>query len=103
MNPAILTAETSPARIRSAHAAGAGAVLGKPYEGSKLLSLLSTWLMASARTEEPIYSSFADQPQMVPLIEQYVSRARVLGQELRKQMDAKSVDGVRRLQAACRG
>jgi CheY-like chemotaxis protein len=94
---AIITAETSATRVRAAQEAGAGAVLSKPYDQHKLLSLLSTWMMGGASTEEPIFSTLADQAQMLPLIEQYVTKARVLGRDLRRQIEARSVIGVRNI------
>ncbi len=94
---AILTAETSAARVRAAQDAGAGAVLSKPYDSHKLLSLLSTWMMGGASTEEPIYSRLADQPQMLPMIEQYVAKTRTLMRDLRRQIEGANLIGARNI------
>jgi len=99
----IVTAETSPARLREAQDAGAGAMLSKPYEANKLLSLLSTWLSAGASRDECIYSFLSDQESMRPLIAQYVEKVHALNRELRKQIEADKIEAVRQICQTLKG
>lgn len=100
---AVVTAETSPARIKTATAAGAGAILSKPFDAAKLTSLLATWLSAGAAGEEPIISTLAHQPAMATLVEQYVGKVRTLARELRKQVEMKNLEGVRNICQTLKG
>jgi len=99
----VLTAESTPAKIKSAQEAGSAAVLGKPYEASKLLSLLGSWLQAGASSAELLYSTLGEQEAMLPLIRQYVQRVRDLMRELHRQMQGGSVESVRTICQTLRG
>jgi CheY-like chemotaxis protein len=99
----LLTAETAPATRKAATAAGAAAVLPKPYDVQKMLSLLGTWLSAGAGEGEAIYSTLAESPATKPLIEQYVQRVRVLLRDLQKAVQADDIKGVRAVTQTLRG
>ncbi len=99
----VISAETSPARLKAIREGGAGAVLTKPYDAQRLISLLSTWLTAGASGEDAIYSTLANQESMRPLITQYVDRIRVMSGELRKNMIADKHDAVRAICQSIKG
>ena len=99
----IVTSETTPTRLRAAQEAGACALLAKPYDASKLLSLLGSWLATGATQAELLYSTLADQEAMKPLIQQYVQRVRDLMRDLHKQIQANNVEAVRQICQTLRG
>lgn len=99
----VLTAESSPSKLKAIRESGAGAVLSKPYDAQRLISLLSTWLSAGATGEDAIYSALADQESMRPLISQYVDRVRMMAGELRKNMIADKREAVRAICQSLKG
>lgn len=93
----VVTAESAPAALKAAMAAGANAVLAKPYDLQKLLSLLCPWLSTGPEQVEPIFSTLPDSPATRPLLEQYVRRVGELTRDLRRGIngaDLKTVRGV---------
>jgi HPt (histidine-containing phosphotransfer) domain-containing protein len=60
-------------------------------------------LNAGAAGEEPIHTTLATDGELAPLVEQYVARLRTLGRELRRALDAKELEGVRRVCQAVKG
>lgn len=100
---ALVTAETNPSEIKAAQDAGVSAVLSKPFDASKVASLLGTWLSAGTAGAEPIVSTLDPAGDMGKLVEQYVARLRVIGKEIRKQCDADNLDAVRSTCQAIRG
>lgn len=99
----ILTAETSPSKLKALRDAGADAVLNKPYDAQRLISLLSTWLGTGVTSEDAIYSTLADKESMQPLISQYIDRVHAMASELRKAMVADKRDRVRAICQSIRG
>ncbi len=100
---ALVTAETSAPRIKQATDAGASAVLSKPFDASKLTSLLATWLSAGTSGEEPIVSAIGNNPETAGLVEQYVTRLRTLAREMRKHIENNNLEGVRQACQMVRG
>ena len=100
---ALVTAETSSARIKKANDAGASALLTKPFDSGKLIALLAAWLNAGAAGEEPIHTTLATDGELAPLVEQYVARLRTMGRELRRSLDSKDLEGLRRVCQAVKG
>ena len=99
----LLTAETAPAAMKAATEGGAAAVLAKPYDVQKMLSMLGTWLSSGAAEGEAIYSTLAESPATKPLIEQYVQRVRVLVRDLQKAIQTADLKSVRAVCQSLRG
>lgn len=99
----LLTAETAPAAMKAATEGGAAAVLAKPYDAGKMLSMLGTWLSSGAAEGEAIYSTLAESPATKPLIEQYVQRVRVLVRDLQKAVQGGDLKSVRAVCQTLRG
>lgn len=100
---AVLTAETTQSQLKAATAAGASAILGKPYDNQKLMSALGGWLAAGASQGEALISTLPDSPTTKPLLEQYVQRVRVLMRELRVAITADDVKTARVVCQTLRG
>ena len=100
---AVLTAESEPAKIKAVQDAGAGAVIGKPYDAQGLLALLASWLSGGTNDSESIRSTLADQEAMQPLIKQYVDKLHLLAKDMRKKYDAGDLPGVRQHYLSIRG
>jgi CheY-like chemotaxis protein len=90
----LTTAETSPSRLKTAQDAGAAAVLAKPYEQSKLLSILSGWL-STVNKAEMIVSSLAAQADMKEMLEKYVDGVHELVKEIQHSADQENLDRLR--------
>lgn len=94
---ALVTGETNPDRIKKANDAGASALLAKPFSADKLVSLLAAWLTTDGPHREPIHTTLALSPGLIPLIEQYVARIRNMGRELHQAWENREIETVRRI------
>lgn len=88
---AVLTAESSPRRLRDVQAQ-VSAILQKPFDQQKLLHLLSLWLTdatveATARGEAAIRSTLAGDPAMHEMIGRFVVKARELAVRLHQSIE----------------
>lgn len=73
-----ITAEVDQKRIVQAREAGAGHVLTKPYDPEDLQRLLIQLhrKIGAVLTQSVLYSTIDDQPEMEPLIAQYIEQTR---------------------------
>ncbi|HEX8324757.1 MAG TPA: response regulator [Tepidisphaeraceae bacterium] len=99
----VVTAESAPAAQKAILHAGATAVLNKPYEPQKLLSILATWLAAGAGQAERLYSTLPESPATKPLVEQFVQRVGVLVRDLRRGINGEDLKTVRAVCQTLRG
>jgi CheY-like chemotaxis protein/HPt (histidine-containing phosphotransfer) domain-containing protein len=90
----VVTAESAPARLAEARAAGANEIIGKPHNPLYLASLLAEWLEAPP-VDRPIYSNFEEKPGMPELILEFIEHARRMANQLEKALDAGETGGVR--------
>lgn len=100
---AMVTAETSAARLNAARDAGAGAILTKPYDAQKLQSLMSTWLNAADHSNQAIYSSMASNDQMIPLIEQFARKVHSLADDLQRLAQTEHLEPARNICQTLKG
>lgn len=100
---AVLTAETDPARLKAAVAAGAGAILQKPYQPDNLIAHLAGWLKGGGAASDRIYSTMAGTPGADVLIGMYVTQVTGLADQLRAAVDADDLDKVRTLCQTLKG
>lgn len=101
---AVLTAETDPARLKAAVAAGAGAILQKPYQPDGLLTHLAGWLKGGGGgASDRIYSTMAGAAGADVLIGMYVNQVAGLTDQLRAAIDADDLDRVRTLCQTLKG
>ncbi len=94
---AVCSAETDPEVLRAVQKAGAVGILRKPYEPDKLLGNLVDWLGIHSGGDA-IVSTLADQPDMRPLLTEFVGKAKALGQVL---TDAARADDFDRVRSVC--
>ncbi len=99
---ALVTAETTPSRLKLAQAAGAVGIISKPYQPARILSMLSGWLGGSAG-EAPIHSNMDTESGMQPLLDEYVSNVRQLVIQLAVATEKKNVEAVRNLCVSLKG
>ena len=83
---AVLTAETSPAKVAAVRAAGIDHVLSKPYQRNSLIQMMVTLhqLAGAVGSGEVVYSTLSDQPETEELLAAYVADVRKATQELQK-------------------
>jgi CheY-like chemotaxis protein len=97
----LVTAETTPTRLKAASDAGASGVLAKPYEQQRLLAILSSFL-GGGSTGEAIVST-VNSADMSELIERYVTSVKSLGNELAQHSSDDHLDKVRQHCNALKG
>jgi CheY-like chemotaxis protein len=100
-----VTADTNPARISLAKAAGADHVLTKPYEASALLSLLVRLHdeIGAIVSQDQLYSSLEDQAGMEQMLDAYIRQARDIAAGIEAAMVANNFNAVRELCLVVRG
>jgi len=92
----LLTAETNALRLAAAQRAGIAATVSKPYDRTTLFRVLSTWLSTGDPVaEERIHSQLAGDPQMAPLIENYINEVHASIRKLHAALDAGDLSQVR--------
>ena len=100
---AVCSAETNPTVLQAVQEAGVAGVLRKPYEPEKLLGSLVEWLGIDAGGGDAIVSTLADQPDMRPLLTEFVGKAQALGKALAEATRAGDVDQARSICITLRG
>ncbi len=100
---ALVTSETSAARLKEAQVAGASAVLSKPFEATRLISLLATWIGGGSDGMNTIVSTLPDTAENIEMIEQYVPKLRQFARDLRTQINANNTEGVRKICQVIKG
>jgi CheY-like chemotaxis protein len=98
----VVTAESVPARLAEARAAGANEVLGKPYNPLYLASLLAEWLEVPP-VDRPVYSDLEEKPGMPELILEFIEQTQRAAHQLEKTLDAGETGGVREICLALAG
>jgi CheY-like chemotaxis protein len=107
----VVSAETNPERIAGAWAAGANAVLPKPYTRQQLLASISGLLTTSAGDALPIHSTLlAPSPDGRPpdpasayLVEEFVSQAHQEVEDLRRAIDTDDLHAARTICQTLKG
>jgi CheY-like chemotaxis protein len=92
----VVTAETAPARLAEARAAGANEIIGKPFNPLYFASVLGEWLEATP-VDRPIYSSLEERPGMPELILEFIEQAQRAAHQLEKSLDAGETGGAREI------
>jgi CheY-like chemotaxis protein len=93
---AAVTAETAPARIDAAQAAGAAAIIRKPYEFDVLVATLAPFLKdAGIPDDQLIRSSVAGNPGFAKVLPQYVDGVKGLAAIIRRAMEEGNFTTVR--------
>lgn len=91
-----VTAETTPARIMAAQAAGAAAVIRKPYDFELMMSTLAAFLKDGGVSDDQlIYSTLKQSPGFEKVLKQYVDGIKAMGVSLQQSMDAGDLAQVR--------
>lgn len=99
-----LTAENSPARLKTAQAAGAQHVILKPYDPQALLAMIGGMLgRANKADNEPIYSDIAGSPGADALVAHCIEKVRTLAVELHESVVKAELNPVRALCQALKG
>ncbi len=85
--------------LMEARNAGAAAVLPKPYDASRLLRNIASFLKASSLTtpDEPIYSEMEKDHATRELVKQFIRDARRLADELATLIVKEDLEGARRI------
>jgi CheY-like chemotaxis protein len=99
------TAETDSARIRAVREAGCCGILTKPYDSEQLLASFANWLGMgnSSDGRDTINSSLADQPEMRPLLVEFVEKAQKLGLAMAEAREKNDLERCRSVVLALRG
>jgi CheY-like chemotaxis protein len=92
----VVTAETAPARLAEARAAGANEIIGKPCNPLYLASLLAEW-MEVPPVDRPIYSDREDTPGMAELVLEFIEQAQRKAIQLQRLLDAGESNGLREI------
>jgi CheY-like chemotaxis protein len=92
----VVTAESVPARLAEARAAGANEIIGKPFNPLYLASVLGEWLEATP-VDRPIYSSQDEKPGMPELILEFIEQAQRMAHQLEKSLEAGETGGAREI------
>jgi CheY-like chemotaxis protein len=91
-----VTAETAPHRIQAAQAAGAAAIIRKPYDFDVLMATLAAFLKDGGLTpDQLIHSTMAARPGFAPVLAQYVDGVKGLAVGLKQALDEGDFDQVR--------
>jgi CheY-like chemotaxis protein len=91
-----VTAETAPNRIQAAQAAGAAAIIRKPYDFDVLMTTLAAFLKDGDLTaEQLIHSTMAAKPEFAPVLAQYVDGVKGLAVSLKQALDQGDFEQVR--------
>lgn len=96
----LVTAETSPHRLKAAQDAGAVGVLFKPYERDKLISLMTNYISSP---DQLIMSSMSDNADMVPMIARYVESIRGTCVEIQQSIENDNIDKIRTIAMTIKG
>lgn len=101
---AACTAETDTARLRECREAGARGILTKPYDAERLLASVAEWLgVGSSGSTDAITSTLATQADMLPLLQDFVEKAKKLSQAIKQSAEADDLQRVRSLLLGLRG
>jgi two-component system chemotaxis response regulator CheY len=100
---AMVTGESTPARLKAAMQAGAIAVLVKPFPREKLIAALASWLGAGVTASDPIYSTMEGDADMAELIGKFVEQSHTLARSLQDAFEGEKLDRVRQLAVAIKG
>lgn len=92
----VVTAESSPARLAEARAAGANEIVGKPRHATYLASLMAEWLDVPG-VDRPIYSTLEENPGMAELIADFVDEVQKKAQVLHQATEQAELTTVRQL------
>ena len=92
----IITSETAPDRLRGLKQAGATGMLGKPYDQTKLFSLIGPFLKR-ASADSNVVSALAAQPEMKSLIERYVANVQQLANDIEGAIRDNQLDRMRQI------
>jgi CheY-like chemotaxis protein len=91
-----VTAETAPARIEAAQAAGAAAIIRKPYDFDVLMATLAAFLKDGGVTDDQlIHSTVADKPGFAKVLPQYVDGVKGLAVVIKQALDEGNFQSVR--------
>lgn len=91
-----VTAETAPARIQASQAAGAAAIIRKPYEFDILIATLAAFLKdGGVSADQLIFSTLVRQPGFEPVLAQYVDGVKGTAVEIKQAMDSGDFEQVR--------
>ena len=99
---AACSAETDPKVLQAVKEAGTIGVLRKPYDPDRLLGNIVDWLGLDTGGDR-ILSSLADQPDMRPLLTEFVGKAKLLGQALAEAVRNDDFDRARNICITLRG
>jgi CheY-like chemotaxis protein len=92
----LVTAESSPSRLQAAQEAGAIGVLSKPYEQTKLIALIGSWLNATNKSEQ-IISAVAQQADMKEMLERFVGSVHEMAKEIQLASEREELDRLRQM------
>ena len=91
-----VTAETSPTRIQAAQAAGAAAIVRKPYDFDVLMATLAAFLSDGGVTDDQlIHSTLTRKPGFEKVLAQYVDGVKGVGVAIKQSVDDGNFDQVR--------
>jgi CheY-like chemotaxis protein len=94
----LVTAETTPSRLKQASEAGASGVLAKPYEQQRLLAILNSFL-GGVNSAEAIYSTLHN-PDVKEMLLKYIDTVHAAGVEL---ANLSSDDYLEKVRQQCMG
>jgi CheY-like chemotaxis protein len=103
---ALVTAETTPARLKPSLDAGAATVLHKPFEPAALFATLHLCLTGCTEGgggEEPLYSDLASRTETAVLLQAFVDEARHLADQLREAAKAGNHEHAREICVTLKG
>jgi len=110
----VLTAESDAARLSAARAAGASAVVPKPYSPAGLIRVVAAALGVRLSTpkpdafttkpiRQPVYSTRSGDPHMVRLIEGYIAQVHRTIAQIAEAVRSDDASGVRRMCLSLKG
>ena len=96
---AVVSAETSPAKLALAKSAGAEHQLGKPYQRPVLIELLTKLHREAGAIVSGgvIYSALDDQADMEALLKAFVTEAKLLAERIQQGIRSQDFEGARQL------
>lgn len=98
----VVTAETTPTRLADATAAGAQSLLVKPFDRTKLLGMLGTWVNKLG-SGEPIVSTLEGEPEIEAIVKTYVENLHKMAADLQRQFDDAHLEELRKVCSSIKG
>ncbi|MEL7239720.1 MAG: response regulator, partial [Planctomycetota bacterium] len=100
----VLTADQASARAKAVQATGVANLLGKPFDEPKMIAAVGEWVSgSSASGADQVFSTYASDETMRPLLSKFVTGARTMGEQLATAAAKGELEEAKRLCLSLRG